>query len=83
MLQCRDGTLYTGYTNDLPNRIRKHASGRGAKYTRGKGPLTLVYVRKFRLLGNALRTEKAIQKLPRKEKMLLVRGYSEKNPNQA
>ena len=44
MLLCGDGTLYTGMTDDVPRRLRAHRSGRGAKYTRGRGPLTLVYV---------------------------------------
>ena len=44
MLLCGDGTLYTGMTDDVPRRLRVHRSGRGAKYTRGRGPLTLVYV---------------------------------------
>ena len=43
MLLCGDGTLYTGMTDDVPRRLRAHQSGRGAKYTRGRGPLTLVY----------------------------------------
>ena len=43
MLRCKDGSLYTGWTNDLKHRLAMHNSGRGAKYTRGRGPLELVY----------------------------------------
>lgn len=43
MLRCKDGSLYTGWTNDLEHRLAMHNSGRGAKYTRGRGPLELVY----------------------------------------
>ena len=43
MLRCKDDSLYTGWTNDLEHRLQMHATGKGAKYTRGRGPLTLVY----------------------------------------
>ena len=49
MLRCKDGSLYTGWTNDLEHRLAMHNSGRGAKYTRGRGPLELVYSKAGRL----------------------------------
>jgi putative endonuclease len=76
IVQCRDGTLYTGYTNDLEHRLKKHNSGQGAKYTRGRRPVKLVYRQKHILLGNALRAEIKIKLLTRKEKKELIKAYT-------
>lgn len=62
MLRCKDGSLYTGWTNDLEHRLAMHNSGRGAKYTRGRGPLELVYSEELPDKEAALRRECAIKK---------------------
>ncbi|MFD2209333.1 GIY-YIG nuclease family protein [Virgibacillus halophilus] len=74
ILRCCDNTLYTGYTNDLPNRLRMHSEGKGAKYTRGRGPFELVHVENFSTKGAALSREYAIKQLNRKEKLQLIRN---------
>ena len=73
IVQCRDGTYYTGYTNDIENRIAIHNSGSGAKYLRGKLPVRLVYAKEYRYYKNALRGERRIKKMTRKEKERLIR----------
>lgn len=77
ILRCADGTLYTGYTTDLKARVAAHNSGRGAKYTRGRRPVTLVYSRGFRSVGKALSREHALKQLSRAEKEALIRGRTE------
>ena len=72
ILQCSDGTLYTGITNDLERRIQMHSNGDGAKYTRGRGPLVLRYVEKIESYSSALRREYAIKQLSRKQKLKLI-----------
>ncbi len=72
LLQCGDGTLYCGITDDVPRRLRLHEAGRGAKYTRGRGPLHLVYLERCADHAAALRREYAVKKLPRKEKLALL-----------
>lgn len=81
MLLCGDGTLYTGMTDDVPRRLRAHRSGRGAKYTRGRGPLTLVYVQEQPSRSAALRREYQIKRLSRAQKDALRSGWSG-NPDQ-
>lgn len=75
MLQCKDDTLYTGYTIDIEHRLTVHESGKGAKYTRGRGPFQLVYLEEFDTKGDALRREIAIKKLRRDEKVALISAY--------
>ena len=72
VLRCRDGSLYTGITNNLPRRLRAHRAGRGAAYTRSRLPLRLVYVEWRRSRGAALRREAAIKRLPRRQKLSLI-----------
>lgn len=72
LLECGDGSLYAGMTNDLPNRMRLHASGKGAKYTRGRGPLRLRYVEVQPDKSSALRREREIKALTRSAKWRLV-----------
>jgi putative endonuclease len=72
LLGCADGTLYCGATNDLKGRVEAHNAGTGAKYTRGRRPVTLVYYRPCQSKQSALRTERNIKKLPRKEKQKLL-----------
>jgi putative endonuclease len=68
VLRCGDGSLYCGITNDLTKRVAAHRAGKGARYTRGRGPLILV--RQWRRQGrsHALRSERAFKKLNRREK---------------
>ena len=63
VIECRDGTLYTGITNDLPRRLEAHARGIGAKYTRGRGPFRIRYTETHSTKGQALQREGHIKKL--------------------
>ncbi len=72
VVQCRDGSLYTGIARDVSARLEKHNSGQGARYTRGRGPVRLVHVERKKSQGSALRREAAIKALPRKAKLDLV-----------
>ena len=72
ILQCADGTLYTGITNDLALRVAEHESGTGAKYTKGRGPLQLVYQESCEDRGLASKRENEIKALDRKAKLLLI-----------
>jgi putative endonuclease len=74
VLRCRDGTLYTGISRDVPARLRKHNQGKAARYTRGRGPVALVHSERKRSQGAALQREAAIKALPRRQKLLLVGG---------
>ena len=73
MLRCQDGTLYTGATCDIPRRLAAHNSGKGAKYTRGRRPVELVYTQACGTHSQALRREAAVKKLTRPQKWELVR----------
>jgi putative endonuclease len=72
LARCADGTLYCGIARDVVARIAQHDAGTGAKYTRGRGPLTVVLVRRCRDKGRALRLEHAVKQLSRAEKEALV-----------
>lgn len=72
MLRCGDGTLYTGMTDNVEKRLAAHAAGKGAKYTRGRGPLTLVHSEELPDKSSALKREGAIKKLSRAEKLKLL-----------
>lgn len=72
ILRCGDDTLYTGTTPDVERRLALHRSGKGAKYTRGRGPLTLVYREELPDRSAALRREIAVKKLSRAEKLALI-----------
>lgn len=72
ILECRDGTLYTGITDDLGKRLKAHNSGKGAKYTRGRGPVQLRYREECADHSSALRREIEIKRLTRQEKWLLI-----------
>lgn len=71
ILQCSDGTLYTGITNNLQKRIEAHNKGAGAKYTRGRGPVTLIKSFEVMDKGEALKIERRIKKLSRDQKLEL------------
>ena len=72
MLRCGDGTLYTGITDDIQRRLAAHRAGKGAKYTRGRGPLELVYQEELPDKSDALKREYAIKRLRREEKERLL-----------
>jgi putative endonuclease len=72
ILECRGGTLYVGSTNDIEKRVAAHNAGKGAKYTRGRTPVLLLYSESFETKGEALKREAALKRLSRKEKLLLT-----------
>lgn len=72
ILRCGDGSLYTGITVDVEKRLEAHRSGKGAKYTRGRGPLELVYRESCADHSAALRRERAIKALSKEEKLALI-----------
>ena len=73
LLECADKTLYCGWTNDLEKRVKAHNSGLGAKYTKPRRPVVLVYYEEFETKEEAMRREFAIKKLTRKEKESLIK----------
>ena len=73
ILRCGDGSLYTGITVDVEKRLAVHRSGKGAKYTRGRGPLELVYREECGSHSEALRRELEVKRLTREEKEALIR----------
>ena len=74
IVECADGTLYSGWTNDLEKRIAAHNAGQGAKYTRSRRPVTLRYYEEFEDKSEALRREAALKKMSRAEKLKLIKG---------
>lgn len=76
ILQCKDGTYYTGWTNDIRKRLHIHRSGQGAKYTKGRGPLTLVHLEVFDTQSEAMKREAFIKTLSRAEKEELLKDTS-------
>ena len=74
MLRCADGSLYTGWTNDLARRLRAHELGRGAKYTRSRRPVTLVYAEECATKEAAMSREWHLKRLTKEEKEALVEG---------
>lgn len=72
LLECSDHSLYCGWTNDLDRRLTAHNAGLGAKYTRSRRPVSLVYYEEFPTKEEAMRREAAIKKLSRCEKLLLI-----------
>ncbi len=72
IVECADGTLYSGWTNDLEKRVAAHNAGQGAKYTRSRRPVTLRYYEEFEDKSEALRREAALKKLSRAEKQALI-----------
>lgn len=72
ILRCGDGTLYTGITTDVEARLEAHRSGKGAKYTRGRGPLELVYREECEDHSQALKRELAVKAMSREEKQNLI-----------
>ncbi|MDR0851622.1 MAG: GIY-YIG nuclease family protein [Clostridiales Family XIII bacterium] len=74
ILECSDNTLYTGWTNDIENRIKAHNAGTGAKYTKGRTPVKLVYTESADSRNQALKREAAIKRLSKKKKLALISG---------
>jgi putative endonuclease len=72
IVECSDGSLYTGYTTDVDRRVSEHNAGEGAKYTRGRTPVELRHVERFEERGAALSRERAIKRLPRAAKTSLL-----------
>jgi putative endonuclease len=80
MLECVDGTLYTGWTTDPERRVSEHNAGKGALYTRWRRPVELCYLERAIDRSAAQRREIAIKKLTREKKLLLVDEYQGNNP---
>lgn len=75
MLRCCDGSLYTGITTDVATRLEAHSTGHGAKYTRGRAPLTIAYTEVCGDHSTALKREIAVKKLTKEQKEALVAAY--------
>lgn len=82
ILRCRDDSLYTGITTDVEKRLKVHRSGKGAKYTRGRGPLKLVYREECVSHSDALKREVQIKRLPREEKLKLLDEFEKMSENE-
>jgi putative endonuclease len=72
IVRCRDGSLYTGYALDPIARVERHNAGKGAKYTAGRRPVTLVFTQRFRSLSRALKREHELKQWTREEKEALL-----------
>jgi putative endonuclease len=80
IVQCGDGTYYTGYTNSLTRRIEQHNKRQGATYLKkGKLPVELVYAKEYRYYKNAMHAERRLKKLTREQKLRLIRIYDGSN----
>jgi putative endonuclease len=80
MVECIDGSLYTGWTTDPDRRIKEHNAGRGALYTRWRRPVALTYLEQVGDRSTAQRREHAIKQLTRQKKLALIQGYLENSP---
>ena len=74
MLECKDGTYYIGYTNDLEKRIKAHNEGKGAKYTRGRGPVKLAYYEEYEDKSTAMKREWEMKQLTKIQKEMLSKS---------
>ena len=74
IVKCRDGTYYTGWTNDIDKRMEAHNSGKGAKYTKTRRPVELVHLEEFPTKEEAMKREYAIKQMTRKAKEKLIEG---------
>ena len=83
LLRCGDGTLYCGVTLNLRRRVALHACGRGARYTRGRGPVSLVWAETGLDRGAALRREREIKRWPRARKESLITRWTSAGPGRA
>lgn len=73
ILKCKDGTYYTGWTNNLEKRLRDHNDGKGAKYTKSRLPVSLIYYEMFETKEEAMKREYTIKQMTRKEKEKLIK----------
>jgi putative endonuclease len=73
ILECKDGTYYTGWTNNLEKRLKDHNEGRGAKYTKARLPVSLIYYEEFQTKEEAMRREYVIKHMTRKEKEKIMK----------
>lgn len=80
ILRCGDGSLYTGITTDVERRLEAHRQGKGAKYTRGRGPLELVFQEECGTHSQALKREAAVKRLSRQEKEAMIVPFPGKRP---
>jgi putative endonuclease len=78
ILLCMDGSFYTGYTSDLPERTRQHENGKGARYTKSHRPKKVAYVEVFGTRSSAMKRERAIKKLTHQQKHALILSQSDK-----
>ena len=78
IIQCNDNSLYIGITNNLKKRIEAHSNGRGAKYTRGKGPFQILYTESYMSRSSASKREYVLKQLTLNEKLSLIRNYNYK-----
>lgn len=76
ILQCKDGSLYTGYTTDIVRRVQMHTAGKGAKYTRGRGPFQLKLSESYPTKERAMQREYEIKQMSREEKITLIEERS-------
>ncbi len=81
ILRCRDGTLYTGWTNDIEKRVKAHNEGKGAKYTKARLPVKLVYSEAFETKTEAMKREYAIKRMRREAKEKLIAKGRQKGMN--
>jgi putative endonuclease len=81
ILECSDKSLYTGCTNDVPARVRRHNQGHGARYTRARLPVKLLYFESFRTLAKARKREAAIHRWRREKKLDLIKFKKNKKSN--
>ena len=78
IVQCADGSYYTGSTSDLERRLKLHNSGNGSKYVRGKLPVRLVYAKAYRSYLNVLRAERNMKKLTRRQKEETIAAHGKR-----
>ena len=79
MLKCKDNTYYTGYTTDLEKRLKAHNEGKGAKYTKGRGPVELIYFEEYEDKHTAMHREWEIKRMSRNLKENLCQGWKQES----
>lgn len=82
ILRCKDNSYYTGYTTDVKRRLEEHSNGTGAKYTRGRSPLELVYMEGFATRSLACKRESDIKRMTKEQKTTLIRFQPPRNADQ-